>query len=142
MHGENIMNTFETITEEKAIELLEAKKQESEELLKNKDKVEETLVKIEEKLRLIPATENNISIAPVFISLIRDYIKGSYNVIPLESIITILGSLLYLLSPIDFIPDAIPVLGLTDDVAVIAMCYKLVNSDIEKYEIWKREYEA
>jgi uncharacterized membrane protein YkvA (DUF1232 family) len=30
-----------------------------------------------------------------------------------------IGALLYLISPLDVIPDAIPILGLTDDVGVI-----------------------
>lgn len=35
----------------------------------------------------------------------------------------IIGSLIYMISPIDFIPDAIPVLGLTDDVSVIGLAF-------------------
>lgn len=38
----------------------------------------------------------------------------------------IIGSLIYMVSPIDLIPDVIPVVGLTDDVAVILNAFRLV----------------
>lgn len=42
----------------------------------------------------------------------------------------ILGALGYLILPLDLIPDAIPVLGFTDDVSAIAMAYKTIQSSI------------
>lgn len=35
----------------------------------------------------------------------------------------IIGGLIYMISPIDLIPDVIPILGLTDDATVLAMIY-------------------
>lgn len=39
-----------------------------------------------------------------------------------------IGALLYLISPIDAIPDVLPVLGLTDDVGVLAYVYTQLNN--------------
>lgn len=44
-----------------------------------------------------------------------------------------LGALLYLISPIDAIPDAIPILGLTDDAGVITAAAAKVADDMKKY---------
>ncbi len=44
-----------------------------------------------------------------------------------------LGALLYLVSPIDMIPDAIPILGLTDDAAVITAAAAKIADDLKKY---------
>ncbi len=41
------------------------------------------------------------------------------------------GALIYLISPIDAIPDAIPVAGLTDDVAVILLVFKNLKDLID-----------
>ena len=44
-----------------------------------------------------------------------------------------IGALLYLVSPIDLIPDVIPVLGLTDDVGVIAAAVASLSYELKKY---------
>ncbi|GHT26005.1 hypothetical protein FACS18942_02520 [Planctomycetales bacterium] len=70
-------------------------------------------------------------------SLLKDYKNGKYTQVPLTSIATIAGTLLYIFSPIDLIPDAIPVLGLADDAAVLGICLKSINSVLKGYLVWK-----
>ena len=43
----------------------------------------------------------------------------------------IIGALGYMISPIDVIPDAIPIAGLTDDLAVLLYVLKKVWTDID-----------
>ncbi len=43
----------------------------------------------------------------------------------------IVGALGYLISPIDVVPDAIPIAGLSDDLAVLLYVLKLVCTDID-----------
>ncbi|UTC63851.1 DUF1232 domain-containing protein [Treponema sp. OMZ 788] len=45
-----------------------------------------------------------------------------------------IGALVYLVSPIDAIPDLIPVLGLTDDVGVITAAVGALADALSKYE--------
>jgi len=73
-------------------------------------------------------------------SIIKDYSNGSYREIPWTSIAAIIGSLIYIFSPIDLVPDIIPVLGLVDDAAVLALCLKGIANDLEKYEKWKSQF--
>ena len=44
-----------------------------------------------------------------------------------------IGALLYLVSPIDLIPDAIPVFGLTDDASVVAAAVASLSIELKKY---------
>lgn len=67
----------------------------------------------------------------------KDYVNGDYTEIPKRSIIAILGGLIYFLSPIDVVPDFVPVLGFIDDVFVLNLVYKQVIKDLEKYRVWK-----
>jgi len=71
-------------------------------------------------------------------SVVKDYANGSYREVPWVTIAAIVGSLLYVFSPIDLIPDFIPVLGLTDDAAVLALCLKGITTDLAKYQYWKK----
>lgn len=43
----------------------------------------------------------------------------------------IIGALGYMISPLDVIPDAIPIMGLTDDLAVLIYVLKKVWTDVE-----------
>jgi len=43
----------------------------------------------------------------------------------------IVGALGYLISPLDAVPDAIPIVGLTDDLAVLLYVLKLVWTDVD-----------
>ncbi len=73
----------------------------------------------------------------LFFSIVKDYINGTYKEIPLKTIVSIVASLLYLISPIDFIPDFIPGIGFIDDVFVIGLVISSATSDLDKYKEWK-----
>jgi uncharacterized membrane protein YkvA (DUF1232 family) len=45
--------------------------------------------------------------------------------------IALIGALAYFIDPFDFIPDVLPIIGLTDDAAVIATASKLVWDNIK-----------
>ena len=48
-----------------------------------------------------------------------------------------LAMVLYVLNPLDLIPDLIFGFGLVDDAGVVALCLKLVESDLHRYAAWK-----
>jgi len=70
-------------------------------------------------------------------SLVKDWYKGRYKDVPWMVISSAGGALLYVLSPIDLIPDFIPVIGYLDDAAVFAACLKFIRKDLDKYREWK-----
>ncbi|MDR1388477.1 MAG: DUF1232 domain-containing protein [Treponema sp.] len=71
-------------------------------------------------------------------ALVKDYANGSYRKLPWTTIAGIIGALIYIFSPIDLIPDIIPVIGLVDDAAVLAFCLKCVHVDLQNYKKWKQ----
>ena len=49
---------------------------------------------------------------------------------PTQVKVALVGALAYFVMPFDFIPDMLPVIGYTDDAAVLAGAIKLVSSNI------------
>lgn len=77
----------------------------------------------------------------LFFMMLKDYWNGKYRDVPWWAIAAIVFALLYVLNPFDLIPDAIPLLGQIDDVAVMIICLKMIDSEVQKYKRW-RELEA
>ena len=78
----------------------------------------------------------------LLLSLVKDYFTGAYREVPYWAIGASALALVYVLSPIDAIPDVIPGLGYLDDATVLAFCLKLVETELEKYKEWKKTREA
>ena len=66
----------------------------------------------------------------VYAALILYYTLQSDKVSKTDKAI-IIGALGYMISPLDVIPDAIPIAGLTDDLAVLLYVLKKVWTDID-----------
>lgn len=64
---------------------------------------------------------------PVIEQLYGLYFVLRSNNTPMRSKMLIVGALLYFISPIDAIPDMLTPFGFSDDIAVIAMVYKLIK---------------
>ena len=76
---------------------------------------------IKQKIKNNEALKKLFKDASTLISMIKDCWSGAYPQAPVWVISAAVFALLYVLSPIDLIPDIIPVLGLTDDVAVLSL---------------------
>jgi uncharacterized membrane protein YkvA (DUF1232 family) len=94
--------------------------------------------KLKEKLKQSSHLERFTTDIVLFISLVKDYSQGNYRDIPYKTISAVVIGLLYILNPIDIIPDFIPVIGYIDDALVVAFCLKMVEKDLHKYQAWKQ----
>uniref|UniRef100_UPI004024E285 YkvA family protein n=1 Tax=Prevotella sp. TaxID=59823 RepID=UPI004024E285 len=75
----------------------------------------------------------------VYAALILYYTLQSKDV-PLKDKAIIIGALGYLISPLDVIPDAIPIAGLGDDVAVLLYVLRKIKGDLTD-DVKKRAYD-
>ena len=130
---------MDNIKEKTVEELLNQKQEEAEELLQDEEKMERFLKKLKDKLEIIPVVGTKLACVPVMAALLRQYVKKEYTDIPVGTIISIICALLYVVTPIDLVPDSIPGVGYIDDAAVVALCWKLVESDVDDYLKWRRE---
>lgn len=122
------------------------KKQIEEELRKGAQNITENDLKevigrideIEKKIEEHGPLRRFISDVKLLCSIIKDYASGEYRKIPWWSIAAIVFTLLYILNPIDLIPDFLFFAGYIDDVAIVAACLFLVEQDLYAYREWKK----
>lgn len=65
----------------------------------------------------------------LYLALLLYYVLQSDDV-SLRHKAIIIGALGYLILPLDFIPDTIPVIGFTDDLTALTTAYEIVKSSI------------
>ena len=103
------------------------KKKDVEELLKKKKD-------LDEKIKDVPGRfKKMINQVKLLFEMIGDYWRKRYTKIPWTSIATAVFAILYFLSPVDLIPDFIPVIGYVDDAAVVALAVSFIQEDLKEY---------
>ncbi|MCC3160295.1 DUF1232 domain-containing protein [Hymenobacter sp. 15J16-1T3B] len=71
------------------------------------------------------------------VRLVRAYVNGSYREVQTSTIVSGLGVLLYVLSPIDLVPDFIPVLGFLDDLSLVSWFIGKFQDEIRRFREWE-----
>jgi len=86
------------------------------------------------------ASSNNMSVVNLlnyYILLLSDFIKsyiqGNNRKLPAKTLIKILAVLAYFVSPFDFVPDVLPLIGFTDDLALVLWVVKSVKSELDEF---------
>ena len=125
------------ITEKQAKKAWDSNKKDAEELLNDERKMNNFLNQLEEKFNAVSRFTEALKDIPLIVELIRAYIKKEYTEIPIGSIIGLVSALIYFSSPVDLIPDVIPVIGYVDDAVVIALAIRFAYTDIEDFKKWK-----
>ena len=69
--------------------------------------------------------------------LLKAYASGEYRQLPWKTLIRIIAVLIYFVSPIDILPDFLPIVGLTDDIALMLWLFSGIKDDIEKFRQWE-----
>ena len=107
--------------------------------LKDEKKTKELLLKFEKELSTVPIGGEYLADIPVLCSMIMDYQKGAYREVPVKVIIGAVGTILYFVSPVDLIPDILPVIGQLDDITVLMWLLKQCHKEIQGYKNWRQK---
>ena len=73
----------------------------------------------------------------VLTALVRDWRAGKYRQALYGTIAAVVFGLIYVINPLDLVPDVLPILGALDDATVIGALLMLVERDLKKYRAWK-----
>lgn len=78
----------------------------------------------------------------LMLHLVRDAWQGRYREVPRWTLGAVAFVLLYVLNPLDLIPDALPVIGVIDDAAVVSLALLMLEQDLQAYRRWRRALPA
>lgn len=97
----------------------------------------------------IKETAKRAGLKAIYMALLLYYALESPTCTALDKAI-IYGALGYFISPIDIVPDILPLIGLTDDIAVLAWAYSRIRHNVSdmtrekaktKLKIWFGEFD-
>ena len=77
----------------------------------------------------------------LLIAMGRDTIAGRYKMNK-WNLFVIVGTVVYVLSPLDAIPDVIPVLGWIDDLTIVGYAIGKLSAEMRKYKTFKEKTAA
>jgi uncharacterized membrane protein YkvA (DUF1232 family) len=75
----------------------------------------------------------------VLTALVKDWRTGKYRQALYGTIAAVVFGLIYVINPLDIVPDVLPILGAVDDATVIGALLLLVERDLQKYRSWKEQ---
>ncbi len=75
----------------------------------------------------------------LLVRMLRAYASGAYPDLPWSTVVSVVGALLYFVTPIDLIPDVVAGAGLLDDAAVLAWTVSWVRRDLRQFEAWEQD---
>jgi uncharacterized membrane protein YkvA (DUF1232 family) len=69
--------------------------------------------------------------------LIRAYSQGNYREVPESTLVVIIAAIIYVVNPLDVIPDALPALGYLDDATVLALAVRRARQTLDDFMTWE-----
>lgn len=101
-------------------------------LIESKDQVDKLLKKSQRVANILPKQKEFKDI-PVLLKIVKSYALGDYKEIPTNIISSIVGALMYLVTPFDDTPISIPLDIVKKDSFIFKKCNKIIKNDFNKY---------
>lgn len=92
---------------------------------------------LEEKFLANTALGELLFQARRLLALVKAYWRGEYRAVPRYTIAAVVAAFLYVLTPLDLLPDFIPFVGLLDDALMLSLCLRWVGNDLQAFEDWR-----
>jgi uncharacterized membrane protein YkvA (DUF1232 family) len=69
--------------------------------------------------------------------LIRAYYLGDYRTVPMPTLLIIVAAVIYVVNPLDLIPDWVPGLGFLDDAFIVAFAVRRTQRALDDFMAWE-----
>ena len=128
----------EQITPDQITQVIEDGIAQAQEILSDPAKVQELMDQLAEKVKELPtAAGEALGNIPLMASMVKSYVTKEYDAVSPKVVASLVSACIYLVAQKDLIRDNVPVLGLADDLAVIAFVMKLNEKELADYKAWR-----
>jgi uncharacterized membrane protein YkvA (DUF1232 family) len=93
-------------------------------------------------LRPSPVSVNWLTLVRSLPSMGRDLLMSRYRQWPAGTLVGGFLGFLYLINPLDLIPEALPGIGVIDDALMLGVFLAFLSRDVKKYLFWKQDHET
>lgn len=71
--------------------------------------------------------------------LLLRWVDQSYRHVSWTPLVLIVGAVIYLVTPVDLLPDTLGALGFMDDATVISTVVRRIRDELNQFRAWERE---
>lgn len=100
--------------------------------------VKEAVDKLKDHDNPKPGVHQAIDLGLTLVRFVSAWAQGHYRGVSPMTVVSAVAVLLYVVSPIDLVPDFIPVLGFGDDLALIAWFINRFRDEMMKFQAWEK----
>ena len=125
----------EQISPEQVQQVIDNGLAQAQDILSDPEKIDALLKDLAEKVKQLPAgTGEALSNIPLMAQMVKGYVTREYTNVSPKVVATLVSAFLYIVTAKDIIRDDIPVVGLVDDIAVVALAMKLNEKELAEYK--------
>jgi uncharacterized membrane protein YkvA (DUF1232 family) len=130
-----------SLKKEKVSQSFDRAKKKAEKVMHDPGRLSRLLETSKSKIRQLDLGENEfyniLDTIRTFIRMLRAFRSGQYDAIPWVTILMIVAALIYFVTPLDLLPDFIPITGYVDDFTLIMAIFNRFKEDITAFQAWE-----
>jgi uncharacterized membrane protein YkvA (DUF1232 family) len=73
--------------------------------------------------------------------MLNAWYRQEYRNISPATVATLIAAVIYIVNPLDLVPDFLPFIGQIDDLLIISLVIRRLNKEIERFMAWEKELE-
>ena len=104
------------------------------------EQIDSLLGDLQKKLADVPDTLiDSFKNVPLMASMVKSYVTREYTEVSPKVVISLVSAFIYLVKREDIIPDAIPIIGMADDLAVVAVVMAINEPELKAFAEWREQ---
>ncbi len=123
---------------DEAREIIEGGIAQAQEILSDPEKINDLLKQLEQKVKELPSSMGEaLGNIPLMAQMVKGYVTQEYTDVSPKVVASLVSAFVYVVAKKDVVPDTVPVLGLVDDVAVVALAMKINEAELDAFKQWQ-----